>query len=475
MVSLKKEQLKERASSLVQLPKRFQSVIEEYLEGENGEGKAIFSWADEQQEEGISITLDLNGNLTSLSIERNKKNPFSGALNVGELKEKATAFLCSHYPHILQDLTLHQTKQLTDAYRFYYEQLIMDLPLPQAGCYIDVEPSGEIINFEYYGLQPKPILPKTLIEKEKLMEHVQKQLDFQLIIANLNSAIHDISEDGLHLVYAVDLFMDYPADAHEPILAITPEEDYPSKYISLPAPTNIGEQDFAVEVIIGIPEEMEIIRKVDLGKETGIVWRERNWKKEEMDLSIDSYFQSRNEGTVKAFISKESQNVRAFAWFKERSGNLRLDREECYQIAIDFLQKLTPNYYQYLQLIVHDDEIEDSRMKEVFTFRVHNGQGIVVFLELVRISVNRETGLIDHYSGPGFDLELLKEIPTEPIISKTEAHNILLESLDFELAWNKNYGEEETYSLVYQPCDRHTGKAIRYIDVLTGAVITEKE
>lgn len=475
-----KEQLKERARTLVQLPDHFQPFIEEYFEGENGEGEAMFSWTDEQQDEGISITIDLAGNLTSLSIELNKNNTVRVSLKESELKEQAEQFLRSHYPHALQDLTYYQTKKLTETYRFYYEQIVMDLPLAHAGCYIDVEPSGEIVNFKYYGLRPEPIIPKALIAKEKLIEHVQNRLDFQLSITNLDSVIYDVAEGGLRLVYDLELFMKYKADVVEPTLTIIHEEDedVPEKYVPLPSPLTVIRKDVSVEEIIGITGEMEVIREVDWGKETGIVWRDREWKMEENDLSMNSFFQSHNEDTVKAFISKKTGKVRSFVWFKDRSGDLCLNREECYQKAIDFLQMIIPNYYQYLQLIVHDIDVEldDTRLKEAFTFHVHNGHGIPIYLERVIVTVNRQTRQIDYYSGPSFDFEQLRHISSEPVISKKEAHDIFLRSLDFQLVWNKNYDDKEEYdSLVYQACDRHTRKSIRYIDAITGAVITEKE
>ncbi len=474
-----KEQLKERARTIVELPDHFQPVIEEYFEGENGEGEAMFSWIDEQQDDGISISLDLDGNLTSLSIELKKTNTDKVSLNESELKEQAEQFLRRHYPHALQDLTYYQTKKLTDTYRLYYEQIVMGLPLAHAGCYIDVAPSGEIVNFKYYGLQPEPKIPKTLVAKENLIEHVQNQLDFQLIITNLDSVIHDVAEDGLRLLYNSELFMTYKADAVEPTFTIIYEEDedYSETYVSLPPPHSVMRKDVSIEEIIGITEEMEIIREVDWGEETGIVWRNRDWKMEENDLSMNSYFQSHNEDTVKAFISKKTGEVRRFVWFKDRSGDLSLNSEECYQKAIDFLQMTIPNYDQYLQLIVRDnnDELDDTRMKEVFSFHVHNGHGIPVYSEIVAVTVNRQTGLIDYYSGPSFDFEQLRHMASEPVISKKEAYDIFLNHLDFELVWNKNYEEnEESYTLVYQPCDRHTRKSIRYIDAITGAVITEK-
>jgi len=471
-MTLRKEQLKERASSLVEIPAHYQLVIEEYHE----DGEAIFSWTDQQQEEGVSVTLDLTGNLTSLSIERNKTYKITSILDRSELKEQAEKFLSSHYPDALQALTHSQTEQLTDGYRFTYEQLVMDLPLAHAGCFIDVEPGGEIVKFHYYGIQPKPIIPEVLIEKEKLIEHVQSRLDLQLTITNLNSAIYNVEEDGLRLVYDVELFMNYKAGVAEPTLSIIHEEDSPEEYVSLPSLITEVRRNLSAEEIIGITEEMGVIRKVDLGEETGIVWRDLDWRMEEKDLSLSSFLQHHNEDTVKAFLSNETGKVRSFMWFKERSGDLLLSRDECYQKAIDFLQMLIPNEYQYLHLIVRDDdELDNPKGKEVFTFQVQNSQGIRIYLEIVIVAVNRQTGQIDHYSGPSFDFEQLHHIPSEPVITKEEAHDTFLKSLDFELAWHKNFDEKEDgYTLVYQDCDRHTRKSIRYIDAITGAVITTR-
>ncbi|KGR77106.1 YcdB/YcdC domain-containing protein [Ureibacillus sinduriensis] len=478
---MNKEQLKERARTFVEIPENFQPILEEYFEWGNGKGEAVFTWTDELQDEGISITLDLAGNLTSLSIERDNTETNQIPRNDNELKQLAEQFLSCHHPQALQRLTHYETKKLsTGVYRFYYEQIVMDLPLPHAGCFIDVEPGGEIVNFKYYGIQPEPNVPSKLINKEKLIEHVQSRLDFQLTLTNLNASIHDVAEDGLRLMYDIGLFMRYKADVMNPTLTVIHEEDeeYPGKFVSLSPPPEPIEKELSIEELIGITEKMEVIREADLGDEKGIVWREKEWKMKEADLSMDSFLQRHNEDTVKAFISKKTGKVRGFMWFKKRSGGLCLNREECYYKAIEFLQKMVPNYERYLQLIVHNDEdgeLDEPKLTEAFTFRVHNGQGIEVRLELVVVAVNRQTGQIDYYSGPRFDFEELKSIPSEPAIPQKEAHMIFLKSLDFELAWNKDQEGSEGYTLVYQACDRHKRKAIRFIDAMTGTVITEKE
>lgn len=73
-------------------------------------------------------------------------------------------------------------------------------------------------------------------------------------------------------------------------------------------------------------------------------------------------------------------------------------------------------------------------------------------------------------------MEQLRQIPTEPVISKEEAKKIFLSHLNFELAWDKDYDEEtESNILVYQACDKYTRTPIRYIDAMTGVVITAKD
>ncbi|MFC0475008.1 YcdB/YcdC domain-containing protein [Robertmurraya beringensis] len=477
---MNREELRKRALSLVSIPADFKPIIEEYAEGENGEGEAIFSWANEEKDKGITINLDLVGNLTSLSIDMDDgRDPNPVPLEVEERKERAEQFFLSHYPDALSDLTFYEIKKLDQAFRFNYERIIMNLPLKSAGCFIDVDQVGNIIKFSYKVAGHIPEIPTILISKEKLIEHEQNRLDFQQTITNLYTIIHDVEEDDLRLVYEPEpSFMKYRADILTPTLSIIHDEDVPETYVPLPPSNTTKQKDLSIKEVIGIREGMEIIREVDMGGETGIVWRDRNWEMKDQDLSIDGFFKRHSEDTVKAFISKKTGKVRSFMWFNERSGDLKLTHEECLQKATDFLQMILPDYHKYLQLIVreNEDEVDDTRKNEAFSFRIHNGNGIPVQLEIVIVAVNRETGQIDHYSGPSFDMEQLSQIPTEPAISKKEARKIFFSHLDFELAWNKDYDEEtESHILVYQACDRFTRTPIRYIDAMTGAVITAKD
>ena len=194
----------------------------------------MFSWTNEEQDEGITINLDLAGNLTSLSIDKNDEHPDTIPLNLDERKERAEQFLLSHYPNALNDLTFYKSKKLTRVQRFYYEQIVMDLPLENAGCFIDIDPMGNIVEFTYNGVKQIPEIPTMLISKEKLIEHVLNRVDFQLMITKLYTGIHNVAEDGLHLVYDLEpFFMEYKADVMKPTLTIIHEEEDPQTYVSL--------------------------------------------------------------------------------------------------------------------------------------------------------------------------------------------------------------------------------------------------
>jgi len=464
---LQKDKLKLRALSIVPLPSHYKLIIEEYSEDE----RVMFSWATEQQDESVTVELDCSGNLIYLSIEKNDSVSEANSLSIDEKRRGAEQFLLSHYPSALEDLTFSKAKELSRVDRFYFEQIVMDLPLEHAGCFIDVDAFGNIVGFRYDGVKTSPKIPSKLVSKEALMEHVRNTLVLQLVITKLSRDVYNVKKDGLHLVYEVHSFFNFKADALDPTLTIIHDENEPESNAALPPlPDNFIVNEVTNEEIIGITDELELIREVDTGPELGIVWRKRNWEMKEKDLSMNSFFKMQSEDTVKAFISKKTGEIQSFGWMHERSGNLQLNQEACYQKAIDFLQKVIPDYYPYLQRLIRGDEEEDERESESFIFHAHY-QGISI-ADMVIVVVNRSTGLIDYYSGLNFELEEISQMPTVPAISMEKAFLQFLENVDFQLVWDKNYDDEiESYQLVYQACDRHTRSPIRYIDATTGEII----
>lgn len=484
VTSLPKKELLRMANSIVKIPDDYELTIEDYLESEKAEGEAMFLWTAQKQDEAISVHLDYQGNLTYLSVDRQEKGPAAIAMDEVEKRKCAEQFLRTHYPDALSYLTFYKSKKLSHADRFYYEQIVMGLPLEHAGCYMDIDPLGEVVTFSYSHKRVSriPEIPATLISKEKLKEHIGHTLQFRLKIYSLHSEIHDVEQDGLYLVYEPNaVYQKFRAANLSPDRKMSSDEGESETHVPLPTLSlKKVRRDLRMEEVIGIRENLEIIREVDMGEETGIVWRERNWQTAAKDLSLDGFFRRQTEDTVKAFVCKSSGKVRSFVWFMERKGDRQLTREECYTIAIEFLEWMLPEHFGFLQLRVskagdetkeaenRDDDIDD--LKEVFIFTAHNGHGIPVD-SIVTVTVNRTTGLVDYYKGPDFDIEQLRHLPIKPALTEERAKEIFMSHLDFELKWDHNYGEEESNTLVYQLCDVKARTPIRYIDAITGAVI----
>jgi hypothetical protein len=400
---MRKEELKARALEIVEVPADFEVFIEDFVEDGNGAGEAVFNWMNEEEDSGITLNLDSEGNLTGLRIDLNPVSVADEPMLLTEKRECAEQFLLEHYPGALKCFTYESSKKLTHSDRFYYKQLVMGLPLDRSGCHIEVDDNGKIVAFTYAGVKPLPVIPADIIPIERLREDVQNKLDFELVITDVSRLILDVEEEGLRLVYEL-VYGDetYKADEMQPTFKYEREEETPESYRVLPA-TELKEEHDTNEKIIGITTEMKIIREVDMGDERGVVWRDRDWMVPEQGVKMDDFFKQQTEATVKAFISKATGKVLRFAWFHERNGSLSLNRNECFEIAVTFLQNVTPGFYPYLQQIIRDEDDEPSE-KESFVFSIHNGHGVMVRSEIVMVAVNCSTGLVDYYSGPSIDL-----------------------------------------------------------------------
>jgi hypothetical protein len=474
--------LKNRALTMCEIPERLRLEIEDYFEDEKGNGEAYFSWTSEDEKESIDMTLNQDGGLLSLTLDLKQPKEEQAMLTLEENRAIAEAFLTGHYPDALKILERSNEKELENgAFRFHYEQLVFGLPLDIAGCYLDVANNGTIIHFRYYGIKPVPAIPKQLVAKDVLVEAIRKTLDFDVQLVYLPEGVYESANKGLRLVYEPNPhYLRFRADELIPRIREDDDiEDDVDSSIALAAPEASIIRDLTNEEIIGITSEMEIIREADLGSEIGTVWRDRDWQADSEDLSFKGFFDKRNDGTVKAFIDKETGKVKKFIWFKNRTGDLRLTREECQEKAAAFLQRMIPDYHLYLELLVqefdHDDDDTEDSHREGFNFMVKSQSGYRVFTETVHITVNRTTGDIDHYMGLSFDINLLKNAPSVPIITKEEAWNSYFEHLDFQLSWQKDYeSEQEQQYLEYKACVKNAQTEIRYIDALTGELICSK-
>lgn len=473
------EDILKSAKSFVQIPSHWSLIIEDYCQPNESAGYTLLSWADEEQNEGISMQLDPKGRLTKLSQERKEEKINTKQLSDEEIKMIAERFLLSHYPHALEALRLYVNEEVENKYRFEYVQYVMELPLPHSGCFMEVSSTGNILEFQYYGVKKEPVTPTNIISKEQVLTEIKRTLDFNLVFSTIYAHTYNVKEEGLQLIYEPNpSILNYRADVFPPTLTINHEEEIPPQYVSLPQMANLEEnKKWSVLELVGITEEMEIIREVEMGEEKGVVWRDRNWQENDKNRTIQGFISRQTDGTVKAIFSKSSGKLNSFIWFKERSGQLSLNREQCLQKAIEFLQKIIPNYREHLLLLAPDIlEDEEVRKHESFIFHIKNKNGIPMHLEMVMVVVNCQTGLIDQYSGPSLEVEQLSELPLEPVVSKEEAKTLFLEYLDVNLAWTIDYdSKDEDHILTYEACNKKTKTAISGIHAITGEVISYRE
>lgn len=459
---MQNEELRERAISIANPPSHFQLIIEDHSE----EGKASFCWKN--NEEAIVVELDSEGNLIELIIEL--EEVLENVLSVEEKQNIAEQFLLHHYPNALEDLVFDKSKSIDNNVRFYYYQFAYDLPLAHPGSYIDIDNSGKVVEFAYRGIKEIPEMPTQLITKEKLIERIKNNVTFNLKIENVSKESFTVEESGLRLVYSIFPLSDYDAYDLEPKSIEHFEEDE-NIVFSKVEPVDI-QSNLSLEELIGINDEYEKIREVEMDGEIGLVWQNKNYVEEDSDLTWNSYFEGRLKEPVKARISRETGKLNSFIWLEDRDGSLSLSEEECYEIAKSFLQQVNPKYYQYLYFEDCDENTDSTRF--IFNFQLHNGEGTLID-EILNISINWTTGFVEYYSGPRIDLEQIDKVSTVPKITLEEAKDIFMEQLDFDLVWEMDFDEEkESYKLVYKLCDKNTRTEIRYIDAITGAVITWK-
>ena len=79
---------------------------------------------------------------------------------------------------------------------------------------------------------------------------------------------------------------------------------------------------------------MEVIREVDHADGKGIVWRDKEWQPVKEPKSFDTFFRNRSEETVKAIMDPKTDRLRSFVWFKEREGDLCLDKQMHKQVLV---------------------------------------------------------------------------------------------------------------------------------------------
>lgn len=463
-MKLLKEELVKLARDFVCIPSHFELVIENYSEEE-----AYFLWADAERDLGVTVTLNKEGKLTYLSKEL-MAVPSTAMVSFEQRKEIAEDFLRQQYADALVYLSFSYAEEKERSTKFVYEQFVGNLPLSSYYCYIEVSCSGEIVLFNYKGYTENlPVYPKKLIDKEKILTKCLAASNWQLRLDYLSHEICDVENDGLYMLYENREFMKkFDANTGDADCKDEVEEEleiyepFPKIEVSL--------KSEKIEDIIGIPSSMELLRQVDQGDEIGLVWREKDWQSSN-DRSFEGFFSERAEDTVKATISKTTNQLKSFIWMKERIGTLELSFEQCKEVAIDFVGQHFSAFIPYMQILSEQESFNEDN-KAFFTFPLHAGNGLRIEGEFFRVAVNRTTGLIDLLMSPSVSINMVEQMQEKPIIPLNQLVETM-EQIDACVQWSREYrNRNQSYEqLKYKLCERSTKRSIKGINAWTGALI----
>ncbi|MEC1177899.1 DUF4901 domain-containing protein [Metasolibacillus meyeri] len=431
------QQLKERALCIAKPPQHFQLIFEE-INAQSRE-ESLFIWGEKQ--ESIKVQLDYDGTITSYVISKESYEvPVDKEISQEERRKLADQFFLQYYPKASADLTFYKSKLMDEIEEFCYGQLVMDLPLANAGIFITLDKAGNLVGLMNMGKLQIPEIPKKLVDKNALYDNAKKHLRMRLAIAEIAGQ--------LRLIYELDdVYPIYQADILEPLIY----EHRCNRHYDVLPPLRANSSK-SLEEILGIGSEMQVVDEITYNNVKRLVWAEK--KAEEL-----------YEDSVHARIDMNTGQLIGMSWFKERQGNLQLNDKEALQKAIAFLQLVAPEMYPYLQV-----EVAENEQSPGFMFRLIHEQNIKTSYRKV-VTINRSTGDVESYHGGRIDMEKLHQIPSVPAISAQQAKEIFLAHLDFRLGWGM--GNEIGSSILMYDCyDKKTDKRLGYIDALDGTVIT---
>lgn len=458
-LDLASEQLKQKARQIGAIPEQYQLIIEEYGEDRGTEGGAFFVWQNADNEEHISVELDHDGQLISLSKEN---VPFEkDALPEARLLEMALQFVEHHYPHAVEEFVFQEKKETEQAVQYTYAQTALDLPLPQTGFYVNIAKSGEVMKFRYDGGTHSYSIPKQIADKQQVISHYLDQIEFELAIEHIRQELYEGGDDQPHLIYETELpFISYPASSSAECEKKQVVDDDEAETLPLPLLSG-AESEADIDEMIGFSPSFRKIREADLGDSIGTVWREGS-DPEPGDRSIAGYFEKRNQNTLKITKDKKTGKLKGVASFIQNEGPPVWTEQACLKRALQFLYQLYPEAEKLFRM--HPSENEENERTAHFQFDLQY-EGVPLRLGFANISIDRTNGRVAGYLGPDIEPETLKRLNPAPAISAEEAKAVFASAFDVSLQWERDYKREinDLYKLVYRPVypvfiDAHDGK-----------------
>lgn len=460
---MKKEELKQLALRIGNVPPGYESNVEEYQEDE-----VLFWWEDKNDPEaGIMVELEPDGKLKYLS--RPAFETDLAPLAESDIEDRMRSFLETHLPGALAEFELEKKSSVKDGdVRYSYVQMAYGLPLPLTGFYVDLAVTGEVTGFSYQGKADDLLRPGTIADKREASAHFVKQIEAELLFTVLNQSVYAQGDDKPQLVYEiVSPTRPISADLKEENEEIEEYEELEHDtrpYVSISRPEPEAEK-MSINDMIGLHDGFYKDRESDLGEGCiGIAWRREKTKSAREDKSFESLFKERNEHVLKTRYDKESGRLTGVMSFIQEEGESVFSEEECHHMAIRFLFAMFPEADQYFR--VRYDEPDDEGENAGLTYKDCSG-GVDLRFGEGRICVSKKTGLVTFYMPPDIDPTELENIDPVPSLTMEEAKDAIRRNIKAELAWDRydDGSSRNVYRLVYKPVfprfiEAHTGEAI---------------
>ncbi|MEI1420020.1 DUF4901 domain-containing protein [Bacillus cabrialesii] len=434
------KQLKKKAQEIGNVPPHYELEIEDYDQKQKKKGQAYFSWKDpENPEKHIIVELGNDGALltfsTTVRSEADKKLPDA------ELKLTALQFAAANHPNTFMNFHFQGKEERGQHIRFVYTKMELGLPLPNSGFLIEMTRGGQIVHFLYYGEEHKAEVPKEFVAKEKVVSHYLNTMSLQLMYDVIDG------EQAPRLVYEPILpGYSYPADVDE----IVPDQHIADERIEnvAPLPPLQNKEEIDIYAMLGLTSDMQKVSEKDFGEEIGSTWR-KGAEPERKDLSIGSYFETRNKNTIKMKIDKRTGKLKAALSFIDQRNGRQCSTEECQRTALQFLYALYPRADEFFR--VNPVRIDErGRVRNHFSVWY---KGVPLRFGAARIIVNPETGMVDAFMAPDIDPEQLETINHRPDVSAEDVRETFLAAFDVKLKWQADFttGSGQHYKLVYHP------------------------
>lgn len=501
-----REALRASAKTIVTIPQHYQLEMEESIP-EGKEQERCFIWEDPgSQDNTIEITLDLvTGHLKRLAIDREEvgaiKEEAKQICLDGEARSVADEFVEKHAPDPAEYTSVVIEKR-RDRIEFAFRQEAGGLPLPDTGCNLTLDSGLNIVQYHLEGRMdskaPKPLWPASIVDADTVMLHILSNLRMVLTIVSLYPSMYEMkgTEQEYRLVYE-------PIPGRRSIDAVTGRDLFgPEHYVMPPshpmlqtntAPKPATDETVSWERRLGINLEDYVLEKsMDDGERIRSLYQLRAQEEEKPEpdsLSVDAYMERKwgdnlrnfRDSSIMVQLEKTTGRLVGFHWMDRRKkGAPKLNREQCWKKADQFLRRVFPDYVHYLQLENDQAESDEELCEREFFYLPVYIDGIPVKHERITICVSTSTGDICNYMGVSYEMiQDLTGRSFRPILSSESAFDYYVEQLKLHLKWYLDRDQEaKVFRLLYEPtatfCDeRGKQQTLRYIDAVSGELIWE--